>query len=119
MRAPGASRLMPPAMPEGARHETRSFSCAAGSRDYVLYVPAALPEGPQGLVRMLHGCTQNAENFARGTDMNRVAERYGFIVGYPEQTRTHNAQACWNWSGPAIRLRTGANPPFSPEWRAN
>jgi poly(hydroxyalkanoate) depolymerase family esterase len=87
-------------MPEGARYETRSFSCAAGSRDYLLYVPAALPEGPQGLVLMLHGCTQDADDFARGTDINRMAERYGFIVAYPEQTRAHNPQACWNWFRP-------------------
>lgn len=88
-------------MPQGARYENRSFSSAAGSRDYVLYVPAAaLRERPQGLVLMLHGCTQDADDFARGTDMNRVAERYGFIVAYPEQTRAHNAQACWNWFRP-------------------
>ena len=91
MRAAGAGRSTPPAIPEGARYETRSFSCAAGSRDYGLYVPAALADGPLGLILMLHGCTQNANDFARGTGMNRVAERHGLIVAYPEQTRGHNA----------------------------
>lgn len=110
MRVPGAGRSTPPAMPEGARYETRSISSAAGSRDYILYVPAALPEGPQGLILMLHGCTQNADDFARGTEMNRVAERYGLIIAYPEQTRAHNPQACWNWFRPGDQTADGGEP---------
>lgn len=110
MRAPAATRLKPPSMPQGARYETRRFSCAAGSRDYFLYVPAALPEGPQGVVLMLHGCTQDADDFARGTDMNRVAERYGLIIAYPEQTRAHNTQACWNWFRPGDQGPNGGEP---------
>jgi poly(3-hydroxybutyrate) depolymerase len=35
--------------------------------------------------------------------MNRVAVRERFLVLYPEQDRTANAQGCWNWYG----TRTG------------
>lgn len=42
-----------------------------------------LADGPRGLVLMLHGCTQNPDDFARGTAMNSHAERSGLIVLYP------------------------------------
>lgn len=97
---PGMARVAPPPVPEGARYETRSFTSAHGARDYRLFVPSSLPEGPQGLVLMLHGCTQDPDDFARGTDMNGHAERHGLIVVYPHQSRAHNAQGCWNWFRP-------------------
>lgn len=90
-----------PAIPAGATYETRTFTSAAGGRDYRLYVPSALPDGPQGLVLMLHGCTQDADDFACGTQMNELAERHGLIVAYPIQTRGDNVQACWNWFRPS------------------
>ena len=89
-----------PPVPEGARYETRSFTSAHGTRDYRLFVPSSLPDGPRGLVLMLHGCTQDPDDFARGTDMNSHAERNGLIVVYPHQSRAHNAQGCWNWFRP-------------------
>ncbi len=35
---------------------------------------------------MLHGCTQSIDEFAQGTRMNVLADRYGFAVVYPEQS---------------------------------
>lgn len=89
-----------PPVPEGARYETRHFTSAHGTRDYRLFVPSSLPEGARGLVLMLHGCTQDPDDFARGTDMNSHAERNGLIVVYPHQSRAHNPQGCWNWFRP-------------------
>lgn len=89
-----------PPVPEGARYETRSFSSPHGTRDYRLFVPSSLPNGPKGMVLMLHGCTQAPDDFARGTDMNSHAERNGLIVVYPHQSRAHNVQGCWNWFRP-------------------
>ena len=98
---PGMVRTnAPPPVPEGARYETRSFASQHGSREYRLFVPSRLADGPKGLVLMLHGCTQDPDDFARGTDMNSHAERYGLIVVYPHQSRVHNAQGCWNWFRP-------------------
>ncbi len=54
-------------------------------------------QGVTGLVVMLHGCTQNPVDFAAGTGMNALADKHGFIVLYPEQSRGDNAQSCWNW----------------------
>ena len=46
---------------------------------------------------MLHGCTQNPDDFAAGTAMNDLARAQGFYVLYPAQSRKANPQACWNW----------------------
>lgn len=98
---PGMVRTnAPPAVPEGARYEAHSFVSPHGTREYRLFVPSRLADGPKGLVLMLHGCTQDPDDFARGTDMNSHAERHGLIVVYPHQSRAHNAQGCWNWFRP-------------------
>ncbi len=79
------------------------FTAAAGSRDYLLYVPAqarAGSAGPMPLVVMLHGCTQTPADFATGTAMNELADRHGFVVLYPGQSKAANHSACWNWFEP-------------------
>jgi hypothetical protein len=93
----------PPPMPDGAQFLMRSFACAAGMRNYKLYIPASTPAGPRGLIVMLHGCTQDPNDFAVGTNMNAVAESCGLMVAYPSQTRSANASSCWNWFNPPTR----------------
>jgi poly(hydroxyalkanoate) depolymerase family esterase len=112
---PLQGRGTPPPIPEGARWETRSFASAQGTRDYRLYVPASLDRAskqgaPNGLVLMLHGCTQNPDDFATGTAMNVQAERHGLIVVYPHQSRSHNAQGCWNWFRPSDQQAHAGEP---------
>lgn len=71
---------------------------ASGPRRYRLFVPAGYePWSPPPLVVMLHGCTQDPDDFARGTRFNALAEPAGAIVVYPEQTALRNPQKCWNW----------------------
>ncbi len=71
------------------------------TRHYKLFVPpqgqAREAQSPMALIVMLHGCTQDPDDFAAGTAMNDVARRHGFVVMYPEQTRRANPQRCWNW----------------------
>jgi poly(hydroxyalkanoate) depolymerase family esterase len=74
-----------------------SFRNSAGQRRYKLYVPPQAGDEPLPLVVMLHGCTQNADDFAAGTTMNAAARTQGFYVLYPIQSHEVNPQACWNW----------------------
>ena len=97
-------------LPEGAQFLDRSYPGAAGARRYRLYVPASADLGPQGLVVMLHGCTQNPEDFAAGTGMNALAEERRLVVAYPAQTGADNSLACWNWFRPEDQARDAGEP---------
>jgi poly(hydroxyalkanoate) depolymerase family esterase len=88
----------------------QSFSAAAGTRRYKLYVPAAPATGPRPLIVMLHGCTQDPDDFAAGTAMNALAEEHGCLVLYPEQARGANASLCWNWFETPHQERDGGEP---------
>ncbi len=72
-------------------------------RNFSLYVPAH-PSGrdaaPMPLLVMIHGCKQNADEFARGTRMNEIADSEGFAVLYAEQSSFANFRRCWNWFEP-------------------
>lgn len=100
----------PPPGPDGARFLTRSFTGAAGTRSYKLYVPALTADGPRGLVVMLHGCMQTPDDFAVGTNMNAVAGARGLLVAYPAQTVSDNMASCWNWFRPGDQARDGGEP---------
>lgn len=61
---------------------------------------------------MLHGCTQNPADFARGTRMNEWGERGGFAVLYPEQSAEANSRLCWNWFVKAHQQAASGEPGF-------
>jgi len=73
------------------------FHCRAGSRRYKLFVPGCYVGQPMPLLVMLHGCLQDPDDFALGTQMNAVAEERGCLVLYPAQGRDANHARCWNW----------------------
>jgi poly(hydroxyalkanoate) depolymerase family esterase len=100
----------PVAMPDGALFEARHHAGPQGARDYRLYVPSCGAEKVRGLIVMLHGCTQTPEDFAAGTQMNVRAEAADMAVAWPEQTRGHNANLCWNWFEPAHQQAARGEP---------
>jgi len=92
---PGATEN--PTDSEVGRFIERSYSNRAGTRAYKLYVPSGYVGQEVSLVVMLHGCTQDPDDFAAGTGMNALAEEHTFLVAYPAQSRGANMQGCWNW----------------------
>jgi len=97
-------------IPEGAQFLSRSFACAAGSRSYKLYIPRRHPAGKRGLLVMLHGGTQDGDDFAAGTRMNDLAEKHALLVAYPSQPKTANVSLCWNWFTPENQIRGAGEP---------
>ena len=106
----GPARQAPVPVPEGARFEERTFSNAVGSRTYKVYMPSGYSGQSLPVVVMLHGCTQNPDDFAAGTRMNEVAEEQTFLVAYPRQPQSANMQKCWNWFNAGDQQRETGEP---------
>lgn len=103
--APGAPA---PAQPRVVRGTYRN---AAGERAYALHLPEGpAPAGGRPLVVMLHGCTQDAADIARGTRLHAAAGARGWMVLYPEQPATMHLRKCWNWYDPAHQGRDAGEP---------
>ena len=81
----------------GGRFIEGSYTNQAGTRTYKLYIPSRYSGQALPVVVMLHGCTQNPDDFAAGTRMNVLAEREMFFVVYPAQATPANQSKCWNW----------------------
>lgn len=115
--------LQPPAAPAGAwtrrpaaphraadgagRHQHVG---AGGRRSYRLHVPERRGDQAMPLLVMLHGCTQDAADFAAGTRMNALAGAQGIVVAWPEQPRSANGSRCWNWFRPEDQGRDRGEP---------
>jgi poly(hydroxyalkanoate) depolymerase family esterase len=96
--------------PRIGRFEESTFTAAAGTRRFKLFQPAGFEGRSLPLLVMLHGCTQDPDDFAAGTRMNVLAEEQGFHVLYPAQAPRSNAHKCWNWFLAADQRRGQGEP---------
>src|ERR1041385_4089482 len=84
---------------------------AGGALSYKLWIPGSYHgQSPVPLVMMLHGCTQDPDDFAAGTQMNALADKHNFLVVYPVPTKENKELKCWNWFLPAHQLRGAGEP---------
>ena len=97
-------------VPDGTRFIEGTFSNAAGSRTYKLFIPSRSQGQQLPLLVMLHGCTQSPDDFAAGTRMNFLAEEQNCFVVYPEQPSGANQAKCWNWFRAGDQRRDGGEP---------
>jgi poly(hydroxyalkanoate) depolymerase family esterase len=87
-------------------HEIVGFGSNPGNARMFTYVPERLARSP-ALVVALHGCTQSAQVYDRGSGWSTLAETHGFVVVYPEQQRSNNPQGCFSWFLPGDTARDG------------
>jgi poly(hydroxyalkanoate) depolymerase family esterase len=99
-----------PSSQPGGKFVDGTYSNTAGTRAYKLYIPPNYTGQAVPLIIMLHGCTQNAVDFAAGTRMNMFAEGKTFLVAYPEQVPSANNSKCWNWFQRANQKRGMGEP---------
>lgn len=117
-RAPvEAPAIAPPAKrprPRPASFTEHVFEFADASYNYRLFVPssAAISSAapPLPLIVLLHGCKQDAADFAQGTAMNELAEQQQCLVLYAEQLSEANRMRCWNWFDTAHQTRDAGEP---------
>ena len=123
VEAPAAEptpRPAPAPKPRAASFAELSFRSGDTPYAYRLYVPgfdgaeAAVTDAASPallpLVVLLHGCKQDAADFALGTGMNALAESEKYLVLYPEQSSTANSMRCWNWFDAAHQSRDSGEP---------
>ncbi|HCL56804.1 MAG TPA: esterase [Spirochaetia bacterium] len=68
------------------------------------YVPSSLSLSAP-LIVVLHGCTQVVSDFSQETGWNTLAEKYHFLILYPEQKAQNNDNLCFNWFIPEDQTR--------------
>lgn len=93
----GTQPLRDAAAPHGESFLGAVHANGSITGNYKLYVPPQVPDEGCALVVMLHGCTQDPDDFAAGTHMNSLARAAGIHVLYPAQSQQANPQRCWNW----------------------
>jgi feruloyl esterase len=84
--------------------ELTGFGSNPGALRMFTYVPKSLAR-PPALVVVLHGCTQSATGYDLGAAWSTLAERYGFVLLFPEQTAANNPKTCFNWFLPGDTAR--------------
>jgi feruloyl esterase len=85
------------------------FGSNPGNLRMFVYRPPNLADNP-ALVVVLHGCTQTAAGYDLGAGWSTLADRYGFVLLFPEQQRSNNPNGCFNWFQPAHSRRDRGEP---------
>ena len=78
------------------------FGSNPGHLDARIYLPS---HAPSALVVVLHGCTQSASVYDKGSGWSKLAERHGFALLFPQQRRANNPNLCFNWYLPTDARR--------------
>jgi poly(hydroxyalkanoate) depolymerase family esterase len=75
------------------------FGANPGDLQMCAYEPPGLAAG-RPLVVALHGCSQQAADFALPSGWMQLAATHGFALLLPQQRRANNPMRCFNWFRP-------------------
>ena len=84
--------------------ERIGFGSNPGRLKMKVYVPPRLARNSP-LVVLLHGCLQTPESFDAGSGFSALAGRRRFALLCPQQSRSNNANLCFNWFRPSAVAR--------------
>lgn len=92
--------------------ERRAFATGpATTAHYLIYTPSTYRAGtPAPLLVMSHGCNTRAEQQAAANLYHPLAERFGFVVLYPDNDDGLHTLDCWRFSSPADMRRDSGDP---------
>jgi polyhydroxybutyrate depolymerase len=80
--------------PELSADVYHTFRHQGRDREYLLHIPVDLPRDAP-LLLMLHGYTDDASSLRASTQMDAMANKYGFAVVYPRGTRDASGKRFW------------------------
>ena len=89
--------------------EVAGFGSNPGELRMYTYVPDRLPVNAP-LVVVLHGCTQSAGSYNKGSGWSTLADRHGFALLFPQQQWNNNPLRCFNWFRPEDNAREKGEP---------
>jgi poly(hydroxyalkanoate) depolymerase family esterase len=88
-----------------------TWTGAAGSPAYEIYLPAGYRRTARvPLLLLLHGCDQGARQFVAATRFTTLADRHGFVLVAPSQSRVAQPGGCWRWYETAHQARGAGEP---------
>ena len=79
-----------------AGDHTRNFTFQDRERCYRIHIPANISKKNVPVILVLHGGGTNAESMEKVTGLNRLADRKGFVVVYPQGTGVTKRLLTWN-----------------------
>lgn len=82
-----------------ATNEIHGFGSNPGNLRMYIHFPVQLVNSSDQVpvVMALHGCSQSVKVIEKQTGWTELADRYGFIVIYPEQKKVNNPMTCFRW----------------------
>ena len=102
--------------PDPGRTQTFTYGSGGVTNPYIVYTPTTYSRRrPAPLLVMVHGCQTTAEEQMRANLYNRLAERKGFVVLYPDLEATGQLQPgptrqCWKFPVPTSWHRDEGDP---------
>jgi poly(hydroxyalkanoate) depolymerase family esterase len=79
--------------------QVSGFGSNPGNLKMFVYPPPdSLSNAP--LVVALHGCLQNAQDYANDTMWSSLSDQYKFAVLFPQTDTSNNSARCFNWFQP-------------------
>ena len=94
------SSVHPTSPPLSPGDHVRSLTASDAARSYAIHVPPSYdPTRPTPVVLALHPAAMNASSMARFCGLNETADRFGFVVAYPNGTGSTPFFLYWDAGG--------------------